>query len=82
MAQVIQVEAARIPDRDRLLGLLLEHGFDASAEDEVGIVVHAGGRGHSADEVFGEVEDTVLAIGSVFVPMKHDDVIYLRPPIG
>ncbi len=83
MSNVIQVEAARIPDRDRLLRLLLEHGYDAEAEDEVGIVVRPSGSSpHSTDDVYREVEDTVLAIGSVFVPVKHEDVIYLRPPIG
>ena len=35
----VQVEAARIPDRDRLLAELRDSGLDARAVDEVGIEV-------------------------------------------
>jgi hypothetical protein len=83
MAYTIQLEAARIPDRDRLLATLMEHGHDARPVDEVGIAVHypAGDREVSR-EVYLEVEGVVMALGSPFVPVKHDGVIYLRPPIG
>jgi len=75
----IQVEAARIPDRDKLLGLLREHGLDAKPENEVGIVVsNQDGDG----EVFATVEELVISIGAPFVPIKHEDVIYVRPPVG
>jgi hypothetical protein len=75
----IQVEAARIPDRDKLLALLLEHGLDAEPEDEIGIVV-AGQDGDG--EVYSTVEDLIMQIGAPFVPIKHEDVIYIRPPVG
>ncbi len=42
MSSTIQVEAARIPDRDRLLEALRDEGLDAEPEDEVGIVVPVG----------------------------------------
>ena len=75
----VQVEAARIPDRDTLLGLLREHGLDAEPENEVGIVVsNQDGDG----EVFATVEELVMKIGAPFVPIKHQDVIYVRPPVG
>lgn len=75
----IQVEAARIPDRDKLLGLLREHGLDAEPENEVGIVVsNQDGDG----EVFSTVGDLIMLIGAPFVPIKHEDVIYVRPPVG
>jgi hypothetical protein len=84
MRQMIQVEAARIPDRDRLLETLTEHGHDARPVDEVGIAVHyaSGNKDRLGREVYREVEDVVMALGSAFVPMKHDGVIYLRPPVG
>ena len=83
MGKQIRVEAARIPDRDRLLKTLTEHGHDARAVDEVGIAVHsASGSKDLSREVYREVEDVVIALGSAFVPMKHKGVIYLRPPIG
>jgi len=73
----IQVEAARIPDRDELLSLLREHGLEAAPENEVGIVVDGGD-----DEVFATVEELIMRIGAPFVPIKHDAVIYVRPPVG
>ena len=75
----IQVEAARIPDRDKLLALLREHGLPAEPENEVGIVV----RNQDGDgEVFSTVEELIMQIGAPFVPIKHEDVIYIRPPVG
>jgi len=41
MSSTVRVEAARIPDRDRLLEALLNEGLDAEPEDEIGIVVPA-----------------------------------------
>ncbi|HEX5246152.1 MAG TPA: hypothetical protein VFW41_03380 [Gaiellaceae bacterium] len=75
----VQVEAARIPDRDKLLGLLREHGLDAEPENEVGIVVS---NQEGDGEVFATVEELVISIGAPFVPIKHEDVIYVRPPVG
>jgi hypothetical protein len=75
----IDVHAARIPDRDKLLELLREHGLTAQPHDELEIVVEADdGDG----EVFREVEGLILQIGAPFVPIKHDGVIYIRPPVG
>ena len=83
MAETIKVEAARIPDRDRLLKTLIEHGHNASPVDEVGIVVRNGASGSlTSREVYRHVADDVMALGSAFVPVKHKGVIYLRPPIG
>jgi hypothetical protein len=75
----IDVHAARIPDRDKLLGLLREHGLAAEPHGELELVVEADdGNG----EVFHEVEGLILQIGAPFVPIKHDGVIYVRPPVG
>jgi len=73
----IDVQAARIPDRDKLLELLKEHGLEASADGELGIAVQA-----DDDEVFREVEGLIMQIGAPFVPIKHESVIYVRPPVG
>jgi hypothetical protein len=78
---VVQVEAARIPDRDRLLKTLNDHGYEARPVNEVRIVVHHA-TSNTSREVYRDVENDVMALGSPFVPMKHDGVIYLRPPIG
>jgi hypothetical protein len=73
----IQVEAARIPDRDRVLRELEAQGIEARAVGEVEIEVSAG---EDADELLGHVETVVFQIGEPFVPVKKDGKIYLRPP--
>lgn len=83
MSNLIHLEAARIPDRDRLLEMLTSLGQDARPVDELGIDVFCEPNGDSAaSKIYMHVESTVLAIGDPFVPIKHEDVIYLRPPIG
>ena len=79
MAKSIQVTAARIPDRNKLLVLLQEHGLKALAEDEVGIVVPCEDGG---DELLSYIEGVIMQIGAPFVPIKHERVIYIRPPVG
>jgi hypothetical protein len=79
MSDPVQVEAARIPDRDRLLRELREAGLDARAVDEVEIEVPVEG---AEDEVFVHAENVIMSIGAPFVPQKHDGVIYIRPPVS
>jgi hypothetical protein len=79
MSSTIRVEAARIPDRDRLLEALQDEGLDAKAEDEIGIVVPLG---QADGELFHQVEGVVFSVGAPFVPIEHEGVIYIRPPVG
>ena len=79
----LEVEAARIPDRDRLLKELREAGLDAQPVDEVGIEVRVGDNAEEVgDEVFAHVEEVTMRIGANFVPIKHEGVIYVRPPLS
>jgi hypothetical protein len=79
----VEVEAARIPDRDRLLAELREAGLDAQPVDEVGIEVRVGDNPEElSDEVFAHVEEVTMRIGANFVPIKHEGVIYVRPPLS
>ena len=81
MADEIPVQAARIPDRDRLLGELRDAGLDAKAVGEVEIMVTAAeNEPGTADEVYRMVERMIMRVGEHFVPIKHDGVIYIRPP--
>ena len=80
MADTVNVEAARIPDRDRLLATLEEHGLPARPIGEVEIEIPV--EGDEDDAVFHQVESLVFALGAPFVPMKHEGVIYVRPPIA
>jgi len=79
MSSTVRVQAARIPDRDRLLEALRDEGLDARAEDEIGIVVPLGQGG---DELIHQVEGVVFSVGAPFVPIEHEGVIYIRPPVG
>jgi hypothetical protein len=74
----VQVEAARIPDRDRLLQELREAGLEAEPIDDVGIQVTTGDDA----EVFAHVEQMIMSIGAPFVPLEHEGVIYVRPPLS
>ena len=79
----LEVEAARIPDRDRLLAELREAGLDAQPVDEVGIEVRVGDNAEQVgEEVFAHVEEVTMRIGANFVPIKHEGVIYVRPPLS
>ena len=80
---MVHVEAARIPDRDRLLEELREAGLDARPVDEVGIEVPLEAEAdEAADEVIAHAESVIMRTGSSFVPIKHDGVIYIRPPLS
>jgi hypothetical protein len=79
MPSKVRVEAARIPDRNRLLQALREEGLDAEPEGEVGIVVPVGEGG---SDLIHQVEGVVFSVGAPFVPIQHESVIYIRPPVG
>ena len=76
----IQVAAARIPDRDRLLETLREHGLDARPDGETGIDVPCDDAESELDDVYVQVERLVIELGAPFVPIKHEGVVYVRPP--
>jgi hypothetical protein len=83
MSDPLEVEAARIPDRDRLLADLREAGLDAHPVGELEIEVRVGDdAAEIGDEVFAHVEDVTMRIGANFVPIKHEGVIYVRPPVS
>ena len=78
MPDSVDIEAARIPDRDRLLDELREAGLEAEPVGEVEIQVHAG----EEDEVYSRVEGMIMSLGAPFVPIKHEGTIYIRPPLS
>jgi hypothetical protein len=84
MATTLHVRAARIPDRDRLLGLLLINGIDANPVGEVEIRVPCSDADSdlACEDLLDEVETAIMDLGAPFVPIKHEDVIYIRPPVG
>ena len=84
MSESVQVEAARIPARDRLLAMLRDHGLPAEPEGEVDIRIPCddGGLDGACDDVLQHVESVVFDLGAPFIPQKHEGVIYVRPAIA
>ena len=81
--QTVQVEAARIPDRDRLLQELRDAGLDARPVGEVSIEVPCGSDTDDAsNELLAQTEHMVQSLGAPFVPQKHEGVIYIRPAVS
>ena len=75
----VSVTAARIPDRDRLLAELHAAGLAATPIGEVEIAVPCDDDGH---DPFLRAEQLIMEIGDAFVPVKHEGVIYIRPPVS
>jgi hypothetical protein len=83
MSDIVQVEAARIPDRDRLLQELRAAGLAARPVEEVCIEVPCGDdAGQACDDLYAHAESLIVSLGAPFVPIKHDGVIYIRPPVS
>ena len=61
------------------LTLLVNAGLPAEPVGEVEIVVRCDDGG---DLVFARAEQLIMEIGDPFVPIKHEGVIYIRPPVG
>jgi hypothetical protein len=78
----IDLHAARIPDRDKLVELLREHGLEAEPHGELDIQVPCEDDGRARDDLFVHVETLVMDLGATMIPIKHEGVIYLRPPVG
>jgi hypothetical protein len=78
----IPVQAARIPDRDRLLQELRDAGLDAEPIAEIEIEVSTENAEAQEDEVYALVERMIMSIGAPFVPIKHEGTIYIRPPLS
>ena len=76
------MQAARIPDRDRLLRELREAGLDAKPIGEIEIEVSTEDAEADERDVYALVERMIMSIGAPFVPIKHEGTIYVRPPLG
>jgi hypothetical protein len=83
MTEHIPVQAARIPDRDRLLRELRDAGLEARPIGEIEIEVSTEEDADAASrDVYALVEQMIMSIGAPFVPIKHEGVIYIRPPLS
>jgi hypothetical protein len=81
MTEHIPVQAARIPDRDRLLQELRDAGLEAKPIGEIEIEVSTEENADdAARDVYALVEHMIMSIGAPFVPIKHEGRIYIRPP--
>jgi hypothetical protein len=63
--------------------MLVEHGLPAKPVGEVEIAIPCDDdAGTACDDMLVEVEGVVMDLGAPFVPIKHEGVIYVRPPIA
>ena len=73
----------RRTDRDRLLQELLDEGLEARPVGETCIEVPCGEDSQQAcDDLYSYAESVIMSLGAPFVPIKHDEVIYIRPPVS
>ena len=79
MSDTIQVEAARIPDRNKLVELLREHGLDAQPENEVSIIVPCDDDG---GELFSYVEGLIMISARPSFRSSTRAWMDIRPPVG
>jgi hypothetical protein len=83
MDESVHVKAARIPDRNRLLSELRAAGLDARPVGEIEIEVPCGDEAADVtDELYALAESVIVSIGAPFVPLKHEGVVYIRPPVS
>ena len=73
---VVEVETARLPDREAVLALLQERGVKAEPREDTLSIDVRGDR----DEVLAELEALVREAELPLVPVEGDGKIFLRPP--
>ena len=77
MSDTVDVEAARIPDRDRLLQELRRPASRRAQSARSSIEVPQADP--TTGEVYAQVEGMIMSLGAPFVPIKHEGSIYVRP---
>jgi hypothetical protein len=84
--EMLEVEVARIVDRDQLLEALAARKIEARPIDEqdgrlaIEVACGDGEREHVCDDLIAELEAWVTADGIPLVPMQAHGSIFLRPP--
>ena len=84
MSSTIDVEAARIPDRDQLArSSCASTASTAEPSDELG---DRGAvrrrRAETASDLRATSRASIMQHRRPIVPIKHEGVIYIRPPVG
>ena len=85
MADEIELQMARLVDRDAVLEVLRERGVEAEpieAEGALGIRVPCGDgeSEQTCEELLAEMESLVAEAGLPLVPERGDGFVFLRPP--
>jgi hypothetical protein len=84
--EIVEIEVARVADREQVLALLAARRIDARAVDRadgaLGIEVSCGDgqQDRVCGDLLAELESWVSADGVPLVPLRADDAIFLRPP--
>jgi hypothetical protein len=85
MTERIELQVARVVDRDALMGELEARGIAAELLDEDGLLgfrvpCDDGESETACGELLAQVEDIVAEAGLPLVPQQGDGFVFLRPP--
>lgn len=83
--ETVEVQVARVVDRDALQEVLRERGIEAEqlADGEAlgfRIPCGDGGSERACTELLAQLEDVVADAGLPLVPQRGDGFVFLRPP--
>lgn len=85
MTESIEVEVARVVDRDALLAVFEERGLAAEPIEEDGrlgfrIPCEDGDSDTACNGLLAQMEDLVAEAGLPLVPQRGEGFVFLRPP--
>ncbi|MFN2470626.1 MAG: hypothetical protein ABR583_06485 [Gaiellaceae bacterium] len=83
MSDALHVELPRFEERDQLVAVLAERGYDARAVDgdSPAIEIPCGSDSRAAcDDLVAELESIVGELDVPLILARDDGVVFLRPP--
>lgn len=85
MSESIELQVARVVDREALLEVLSERGIEAELLDEgdvlgLRIPCDDGAADEACGDLLAQLEDLVAETGLPLVPQRGDGFVFLRPP--
>jgi hypothetical protein len=81
----IELQVARIVDREALVELLESHGIESEPLEGDGVIgiripCGEGEAERTCEELLGELEQLVASVELPLVPQRGDGFVFLRPP--
>ena len=85
MGDEIELQVARVVDREAVLAALREHGVEAEPTEDAGalgvrVPCGDGDSEQTCEELLAQLEKLVADAGLPLVPQRGDGFVFLRPP--